>query len=650
MMKHSVFLVFFILFLSCKEEGSITPLQLIDAKVGDKTLNSQGPSNNIPIDRTISLTFSQAIQRESISAAISLSSEGIPVKFNTNLISNTTIIISPVGTLATSSNYTLSISSALTASNGAHFTETTIEFTTILGSVEITSVQLSGGDTTRTGRIQNVPVNFSTELTFNKPLDPSSLQAAFSITGPDNPNLQYELMDNNQKLTLSVSTPLQYLSKYSLKINQQLKGINGENYAGLNSTFYTQIDETPKFPLLSEDALLTKIQSQTFRYFWDFAHPTSGLARERNSSGNTVTIGGSGFGVMSLIVGVERGFITRQQAIERWTKILDFLTSADRFHGVWPHWMNGETGKTIPFSSKDNGGDLVETAFMIQGILTVRAYLDANKPEEKELIDKITHLWETVEWDWYTQNDSNVLYWHWSPDYEWEINLPIRGYNESLIVYVLAASSPTHPIDKAVYDAGWARNGSIKNGNSFYGHELPLGNDLGGPLFFAHYSFLGLDPRNLSDQYANYWDQNQAHSLINQAYCIQNPKGFVGYTETAWGLTASDSPSGYSAHSPSNDLGVITPTAAISSLPYTPEASMKAMKYFYYQLGDKIWGEYGFYDAYNITENWYADSYLAIDQGPIILMIENYRTGLLWNLFMTNEEVQSGLDKLEFTY
>ncbi|UCS95795.1 Ig-like domain-containing protein [Echinicola marina] len=649
-MKHSVFLVFFILFLSCKEEGSITPLQLIDAKVGDKTLNSQGPSNNIPIDRTISLTFSQAIQRESISAAISLSSEGIPVKFNTNLISNTTIIISPVGTLATSSNYTLSISSALTASNGAHFTETTIEFTTILGSVEITSVQLSGGDTTRTGRIQNVPVNFSTELTFNKPLDPSSLQAAFSITGPDNPNLQYELMDNNQKLTLSVSTPLQYLSKYSLKINQQLKGINGENYAGLNSTFYTQIDETPKFPLLSEDALLTKIQSQTFRYFWDFAHPTSGLARERNSSGNTVTIGGSGFGVMSLIVGVERGFITRQQAIERWTKILDFLTSADRFHGVWPHWMNGETGKTIPFSSKDNGGDLVETAFMIQGILTVRAYLDANKPEEKELIDKITHLWETVEWDWYTQNDSNVLYWHWSPDYEWEINLPIRGYNESLIVYVLAASSPTHPIDKAVYDAGWARNGSIKNGNSFYGHELPLGNDLGGPLFFAHYSFLGLDPRNLSDQYANYWDQNQAHSLINQAYCIQNPKGFVGYTETAWGLTASDSPSGYSAHSPSNDLGVITPTAAISSLPYTPEASMKAMKYFYYQLGDKIWGEYGFYDAYNITENWYADSYLAIDQGPIILMIENYRTGLLWNLFMTNEEVQSGLDKLEFTY
>ncbi len=649
-MKHSVFLVFFILFLSCKEEDSLTPLQLFDAKVGDKTLSLQGSNENIAIDRTISLTFSQAIQSESIASAISLSKDGIPVNFNTNLIDNTTIAINPIGTLETSSDYTLSISSALTASNGAHFTETTIEFTTILGSVEITSVQLSGGDTTRTGRIQNVPVNYSTELIFNKPLDPSSLQQAFSLTGPGNPSLQFELMENDQKLTLSSSAPLQYLSKYSLKINQELMGINGENFAGLSSVFYTQIDETPKFTLLSEEELLTKIQSQTFRYFWDFAHPISGMSRERNTSGNTVTIGGSGFGVMSLIVGVERGFITRQQALERWNKTIDFLAYADRFHGAWPHWMNGETGKTIPFSAKDNGGDLVETAFMIQGLLTVRAYLNANNPAEKELIDKITLLWETVEWDWYTQNGSNVLYWHWSPDYEWEMNLPIRGYNESLIVYVLSASSPTHPIDKAVYESGWARNGSIKNGNSFYGHVLPLGNDLGGPLFFAHYSFLGLDPRNLSDQYANYWEQNQVHSLINQAYCIQNPKGFIGYTETAWGLTASDNHNGYSAHSPSNDLGVITPTAAISSLPYTPEASMKALKYFYYQLGDKIWGEYGFYDAYNITENWYADSYLAIDQGPIILMIENHRTGLLWNLFMTDEEVRSGLDKLEFTY
>ncbi|WP_317172722.1 glucoamylase family protein [Echinicola salinicaeni] len=651
MMKPSVFLAFFVLFISCKEDEPLATLLLTEASVGDKTLSPQETNENIAIDRTISLTFSLAIQRESIDPAISLTNkDGIPVNFNTNLIDNKTISISPIGVLETSSNYLLSISSDLKASNGVNFSGTTIEFTTILGSLEITSGQLSDGDTTRTGRIQNIPVNFNMELTFNKPLAPSSLQTALSLTGPGNPILQFELMENDQKLVFSTIAPLQHLAQYSLKINNQLKGANGENFTGTSSSFYTQIDETPKFPLLSDQDLLTKIQAQTFRYFWDFAHPNSGLARERNTSGNTVTIGGSGFGIMALIVGVERGFITRQEAIERWNKIIDFLASADRFHGVWPHWMHGKTGKTIPFSTKDNGGDLVETAFMIQGLLTVRAYLNANNADEKILIDKITQLWETVEWDWYTKNNSDVLYWHWSPNYEWEMNLPIRGYNESLIVYVLAASSPTHPIDKAVYETGWARNGDIKNGNSFYSYELPLGNDLGGPLFFAHYSFLGLDPRNLSDQYANYWEQNQAHSHINQAYCIQNPKGFVGYTEATWGLTASDNHNGYNAHSPSNDLGVITPTAALSSFPYTPDESMAALKYFYYQLGDKIWGEYGFYDAYNITENWYADSYLAIDQGPIILMIENYRTGLLWDLFMNNAEIQSGLDKLEFTY
>jgi hypothetical protein len=406
---------------------------------------------------------------------------------------------------------------------------------------------------------------------------------------------------------------------------------------------------SPKFPVISDEDLLTLVQQQTFRFFWDFGHPVSGLARERNTSGETVTIGGSGFGIMTIPVGIERGFITRSEGMGRLQKILDFLKNADRFHGAWPHWMNGTTGKVIPFSTKDDGGDLVETAFMIQGLLAIRQYLDPNIPTESSMIDQINVLWEGVEWDWYTRG-KNVLYWHWSPNYNWDMNMLIRGYNEALIVYILAASSLDHSINATVYQAGWANNGGIINGQSYYGYTLPVGYDYGGPLFFAHYSFLGLDPRNLSDAYADYWTQNVNHSLINQAYCIDNPRGYIAYSDSCWGLTASDNHDGYSAHSPTNDLGVITPTAALSSMPYSPDQSMKALKFFYYTLGDRLWGEYGFYDAFNPTEGWWADSYIAIDQGPMVVMIENYRSQLLWDLFMSSPEIQLGLDKLGFSY
>ena len=354
---------------------------------------------------------------------------------------------------------------------------------------------------------------------------------------------------------------------------------------------------------------------------------------------------------MALIVGIERGFITRSEGITRLEKIIDFLgNKAGRFHGAWSHWLDGTTGEVIPFSADDDGGDLVETAFMAQGLITIRQYLDSNDAVELSLIDKINHLWEAIEWDWYTQDGQKVLYWHWSPNFGWQKNHKISGYNEALIVYVLAAGSPTFSIKADVYHEGWARDGAIVNGKDYLGINLPLGVDFGGPLFFTHYSFLGLDPRKLSDQYANYWDQNVNHSLINREWCISNPNYYIGYSAECWGLTASDNHQGYSAHSPDNDLGVITPTAAISSLPYTPEYSIDAIEHFYYLLGDRLWGDYGFYDAFNFTRNWVADSYLAIDQGPIIIMIENHRTGLLWELFMSAPEVQSGLTKLGFNF
>jgi hypothetical protein len=403
---------------------------------------------------------------------------------------------------------------------------------------------------------------------------------------------------------------------------------------------------------LSDDELLELIQKQTFRYFWDYAHPVSGLARERSNQTpnriDVVTTGGSGFGIMAIIVAAERKWITREQAVERLLTILEFLYRADHFHGVFPHWLNGATGKTVPFSRNDDGGDLIETSFLFQGLLAAREYFKENNPDEKQLRGRITSLWNDVEWNWYTQGGQNVLYWHWSPNEGWKMNHEIRGWNECLITYILAASSTKYPVSADVYHCGWANNNYFKNGREFYGIKLPLGYDFGGPLFFAHYSFLGIDPHGLKDMYADYWEQNKNHVLINHEHCIRNPKRYKGYGPDCWGLTASDNPDGYAAHSPTEDLGVITPSAALSSFPYTPEFSMKALRHFYEDLGSKLWTEYGFRDAFDETRNWYDDGHLAIDQGPIIVMIENYRTGLLWKLFMGNREIQSGLRKLGF--
>ncbi len=412
---------------------------------------------------------------------------------------------------------------------------------------------------------------------------------------------------------------------------------------------------------LSDDSLLTLIQHQTFQYFWDGAEPNSGLACERiHTDGNypendqrVVTSGGSGFGVMSIVVGMERGFITREAGVERLAKIASFLEKADRFHGAWPHWLHGETGKVKPFGGKDNGGDIVETAYLVQGLICVKNYLKQDVPAEKALADKIAKLCNEVEWSWY-QNGKPALFWHWSPTYNWEMNFAIEGYNECLIAYILGASSPTYPLSPEAYHKCWARSGGINGETTKYGYTLKLKHngaaEYGGPLFWAHYSYLGLDPRNLKDKYANYWDENRNQVLIDYNYCVENPKKFKGYGPDCWGLTASYSVKGYDAHQPANDKGVITPTAALSSFPYTPEESMRAARYFYEKMGDKLWGKYGFYDAFSETENWCPPHYLAIDQGPIVVMIENYRSQLFWKLFMQDKDVQAGLTKLGFSF
>lgn len=418
---------------------------------------------------------------------------------------------------------------------------------------------------------------------------------------------------------------------------------------------------------LAKEELLDTVQKQTLKYFWDFAEPNSGLARERyhpdgeypKNDGHVVTTGGTGFGLMAIVSGMEREFIPRDSAVARLDKIANFLEKAPRFHGAWSHWLNGETGDVQAFSEKDNGGDIVETSFLAQGFIVVREYLKNGTEKEKSVARKYDRLWKGIEWNWYTNNKDGI-YWHWSPVYEWEMDFMIEGYNECLITYVMAASSPDHAIDPAAYHEGWARSGNITTDAEAYGLPLILKHntrgDKGGPLFWAHYSYLGLDPRGLTDKYANYWELNKNHTLINYRYCQENPENFETYGPNSWGLTASytrneDDGIGYTAHSPDTDRGVVSPTAAISSVPYTPEESLGAMRYFFTDLNELLWGPAGFYDAYSLEgEPWAAQRYLAIDQGPMVVMIENYRSGLIWDLFMQAPEVKQGLENLGFTH
>ena len=518
---------------------------------------------------------------------------------------------------------------------------------------QLSSTTINGGKTASTNyNVNTAPV---IRFVFTAPIDHSS--AAASITFKDNSGgaiaFTPSFANGDSTVIVQPAAALKYLVPYTIQVATSLSDHAGDK---LNSAsllhFMTTIDSTDKFPRISDSALLDLVEQQTLAYFWDFGHPVSGLARERTSSGDVTTTGGSGFGIMGIIAGVSRGFISRTDALTRLQTIVQFLadpTKVTRYHGAFSHWINGATGATIPFSANDDGGDIVETSYLMQGLLCARQYFNSTTdPGEIALRTTINTLWNGVDYNWYRQNGQNVLYWNWSPNKAWAVNVQVTGWDEALITYVLAASA-TNPIPKNVYDAGWALNGAIANGKFYYGIKLPLGPDEGGPLFFAHYSFLGIDPRQLSDAYASYWTQDTAHARINYLYCANNPGGFYGYSNLCWGLTASDEPNGYSAHSPTNDNGVISPTAAVSSLPYTPAESMNAIRFFYYTLGDKTWGKYGFTDAFSLTSPWFDNDRIAIDQGPQIVMIENYRSGLLWNLFMSCPEVQTGMKALGFT-
>ncbi len=450
--------------------------------------------------------------------------------------------------------------------------------------ISVDSIYFNGKYVGNGSTVQNVNLApLTLRIAFLNAVDP----AVFSqdaIVFSNGGSYSFQFINNNKALIVTTTSALTSWESLSIDIREGICKAGGKVVAGYSANFTAQLDSTYKFPLVSDTALLTIVQRQTFKYFWDFGHPQCGMARERNTSGDVVTTGGSGFGVMALIVGMNRGFISRSEGLTRLQTILGFLETCDRFHGAWPHWLNGVTGKVVPFATDDDGADLVETNYMMQGLLTMRQYLDSTVSGEDSLIHRITTLFQGIEYDWFARG-GDVLYWNWSPDYGWAVNVPIQGYNETVITYILAESSVTHPVSDSVYFSGYAGNGSIVNGNKYYGYTLPLGQPYGGPLFFTQYSYLGLDPRNLSDRYANYWEQNVNQTLINWSYCAANPLHYTGYSSNCWGLTASDNPWGYDAQSPTNDRGVITPTAAVSSLPLCPKTVHGCYTVFLLQAG-----------------------------------------------------------------
>ena len=419
---------------------------------------------------------------------------------------------------------------------------------------------------------------------------------------------------------------------------------------------------------LADDELLTMLQETCFRYYWEGAHPDAGMALESiPGDDRIVATGASGFGIMALITGVDRGFITREQGLQRLTRIVTFLERAPRYHGVWSHFMNGSTAESMPvFGVFDDGGDLVETAFLIQGLLAARQYFHGSIESERSLYKRITHLWETVEWDWYRRDpDMDALFWHWSSNWAAHINHRLTGFNEVMIVYLLAIASPTHPVPADLYYSGWAGQSDVainyrrgwggttdgdhySNGHTYYGIKLDVGVGRGGPLFFTHYSYMGFDPHSLTDSYTNYFENNRNIARINLAYSTENPGHHKGYGADAWGLTASDGPQDYVPQAPElkDDKGNITPTGALSSFPYTPDASMAAFKHYYRDLGAEIWGVYGPRDAINPDQNWVSPIFMGLNQAPITVMIENQRTGLIWKLFMSNPEIKPMLDRI----
>lgn len=422
---------------------------------------------------------------------------------------------------------------------------------------------------------------------------------------------------------------------------------------------------------------LDEAQRRHFLYFWELAHKTNFQIPDRHPRDDFSSIAATGFGLSAYLVGVERGWITRAQAAERVLKTLQVLRDLPQgpqpsgtagYRGWFYHFLN--TGDARRFKNVELSS--IDTGLLLAGVLSCMSYFDQNDPTEKAIRETADFLYRRVEFDWYL-NEHNRLSMGWFPERgflasEW------RGYNEAMILVIMALGSPTHPVPAQAWES-WCR--------SYYRTEFK-GQDMVnfGPLFGHQYSHCWIDFRGIQDRYMkkagfDYFENSRRAVLANRRHCMDNPMQFKGYGENIWGLTAGDGPDaemehlgkrifcpGYAARGVAidylDDDGTIAPTAAIASTPFAPEVCLPTLETMWNR-----WpvGRYGFFDGYNETFTqldkspnaqpgypfWVDRDYLGIDQGPIVLMLENYRSGLLWNLMKKNPYIVRGLQRAGFT-
>lgn len=412
------------------------------------------------------------------------------------------------------------------------------------------------------------------------------------------------------------------------------------------------------------------LKQRTFNYFWQIVDTANFQTDDRYPTRHFTSIAATGFALASYIIGVENTYISREAAAERVHKALNWLWNSKQgpdnqgttgYKGLYYHFLNyvdGTRYKDVELSTIDSG-------LLFAGILACQSYFDKDQAIENEIRSLADSLFLRAEWDW-AMNNQDVMSMGWKPESGF-IEASWKGYNEAMILLIMAMGSPTHPIP----DDSWENWTKTYEWESFYGYEhLNFG-----PLFGHQYSHMFIDFRGIQDAYMqekqiDYFENSRRATLANRAYCMDNPSDFKGYGENFWGLTACDGPANTklmlqnrerifktynargAAHGYIEDDGTITPTAAGGSIPFTPDESIATLFAMKEKFGERLYQEYGFKDAYNLTfaeEGWFNPDYIGIDQGPILIMLENHETELIWNLMKKNQYIINGLQKAGFT-
>jgi hypothetical protein len=453
------------------------------------------------------------------------------------------------------------------------------------------------------------------------------------------------LVEEQQRVTLRTNHFVDFDVENGSAYRYWVRAVNTD---GRESPDSGTISATPH--VLDDGAFLDLVQHTAFDYFWYETNPQNGLVKDRSSYTSLSSIAAVGFGLSALTVGIDRGWISREVGRARVLTTLTFLwnsphgpeADATGYNGFYYHFLDMQTGR------RDGDTELstIDTALLLGGVLHVQEYFDQLDATEARIRTLADALYRRVDWPW-MQVRSVKLCHGWKPEtgflpHDW------GGYNEAMILYLLALGSPTFPISPQAWTA-WT---SSYDWQTHYGQAFVVFP----PLFGHQYSHVWVDFRNIQDTYMrakglDYFENSRRATLANRAYAIANPHGWADYGENVWGLTASDIPSSYSARGappPERDDGTITPTAAGGSFAFTPHESLAALRHMYATYRTQIWGPYGFKDAFNPSMKWFATDYLGIDQGPIVLMIENYRSGRIWHVFMQHPAIQRGLEHAGF--